>query len=401
MESLRSNPLNLLWVMPAKGIKIDTMMKIFCCQFRAKIDQTVPPVSVRSFLQMIRTNRVGAFHKKLFISLSLLCLLSFPLFAGGANESGPQRNQEVVIWTYDSFISEWGPGPQIEKNFEAETGIPLRFVEFGDAGTLLSRLLFEKENADADIILGIDQNMMDKAIETGLLEPYVSANAGDLIPEIVVDPEFQVIPFDYSYFAIIYDSERIPNPPQSLEDLTKSEFAQKLILMDPRTSSPGLGFLAWTKDVYGDEWLQYWERLAPSILTIADGWSSGYGLFTSGEAPLVISYTTSPGVHLLSEGTERYQAALFESGHPIQVELASILKSAKNKNGAERFIDYMLTPAFQELIPETNWMYPVIDIPLPPSFRINPKSEITLFPKPLTDAELDEWAAFIAGIKRW
>lgn len=335
------------------------------------------------------------------VFICLLFFVSFSLSAGGGKEQAAARNQEVVIWTYDSFVSEWGPGPAAEKIFEEEYGIPLRFVVFGDAGTLLSRLLFEKENADADIILGIDQNMMQKAIDSSLLEAYISPNAEHLLPETIVDPLFRVIPFDYSFFAIIYDSQRIPNPPRSLEDLTAPEFAQKLIIMDPRTSSPGLGFLTWTKDVYGDDWLNYWERLSPSLLTIADGWSSGYGLFTSGEAPLVISYTTSPGVHLKNEGTERYQAAVFPGGHPVQIELAALLSHAKNKDGAKRFIDFMLTPRFQELIPETNWMYPVIPIPLPDSFRINPKSEKTLFPEPLTDEELDEWARFMAGIKRW
>ncbi len=339
--------------------------------------------------------------RTVFIFSCLLFTVSAFVSAGGAKATNPPREQEVVIWTYDSFMSEWGPGPQIEKDFEADTGIRARFVSFGDAGTLLSRLIFDKEKADGDIILGIDQNMMQKAIDTNLLEAYVSPNAKNLLPETVVDPALRVIPYDYSYFAVIYDSERIPNPPQSLEDLTKPEFAQSLVLMDPRTSSPGLGFLAWTKDVYGTGWLDYWQRLSPSILTITDGWSSGYGLFTSGEAPMVISYTTSPGVHLKFEETERYQAAVFSGGHPVQIELAAILKNAKNKDGAKRFIDFMLTPAFQELIPETNWMYPVIPIPLPDSFRINPKSEKTLLPDPVSDEELDEWAQFVAGIKRW
>ncbi|MDR2900585.1 MAG: thiamine ABC transporter substrate-binding protein [Treponema sp.] len=336
------------------------------------------------------------FHTVLF----LLITVSFSVFAGGAKESNPPRNEELVIWTYDSFVSEWGPGPAAEKIFEAETGIPVRFVVLGDAGTLLSRLLFEKEHIDADIILGIYQNMMQKAIDTGLLESYVSQNTANLLPETIVDPEFRVIPFDYSYFAIIYDSEKISTPPKSLEDLTKAEFADKFIFMDPRTSSPGLGFLAWTQEAYGNEWLDYWKRLAPSLLTIADGWSNAYGLFTAGEAPLVLSYTTSPGVHLLSEGTERYQAAIFESGHPVQIELAAILSNAKNKEGAKRFIDFMLTPAFQELIPETNWMYPVIDIPLPESFRINPKSETTLHPKAPSDDDLDAWTQVMAGANR-
>ncbi len=325
----------------------------------------------------------------------------FFLFAGGTKENKAPRDKEVVVWTYDSFMSEWGPGPEIKKRFEAETGLTLRLVSHGDAGTLLSHILFEKDQADADIILGIDQNMMDQAINSGLLEAYVSPNAKALLPEIVMDPLFRLIPVDYSYFAVIYDSAKISRPPRSLEDLTKPEFERSLILMDPRTSSPGLGFLAWTKEVYQDKWPDYWRRLAPSILTIADGWSSGYGLFTAGEAPLVLSYTTSPGYHLKYENTERYKAALFSGGHPIQVELAAILKNAANKNGARQFIDFMLSPSFQEVIPETNWMYPVTSIPLPPSFRINPKSDKTLLPKPLTNEDIDAWAKLMAGIKRW
>ena len=94
---------------------------------------------------------------------------------------------------------------------------------------------------------------------------------------------------DYSYFAIVYDSEKISRPPQSLEDLANPEFRQSLILIDPRTSSPGLGFFAWVKEVYGDGWRDYWRRIQPSILTVAEGWSTAYGLFTRGESTMVLS----------------------------------------------------------------------------------------------------------------
>ena len=357
--------------------------------------QIHPSGQCKEFPEMNRTFRFVP------LFLCMMFTMQFSLFSLGSKESSVSRDKEIIVWTYDSFNSEWGPGPQIKKRFEEETGLTLRFVSHGDAGTLLSHLLFEKDQADADVILGIDQNMMDRAIATGLLEPYKPGNAEALIPEIIIDPQFRVIPVDYSYFALIYDSEKIPNPPASLEDLTKPEYERKLILMDPRTSSPGLGFLAWTKLVYQGNWLDYWKRLAPSILTIADGWSSGYGLFTSGEAPLVLSYTTSPGYHLKYEGTERYQAAMFREGHPIQIELAALLKAAKNKPGAKRFIDFILEENFQDIIPETNWMYPVTPIPLPPSFRINPKSDISLYTEPLSEADIDAWAELMAGIKRW
>jgi thiamine transport system substrate-binding protein len=325
----------------------------------------------------------------------LICTLTaLPVFAGGGKDKAPAAHaKEVVIWTYDSFDSEWGPGPEVTKRFEEATGITIKWVSHGDAGEILARLLLEGSGASADIILGLDQNMADRALASGLLEAYRPQGAERILRELIIDDSFKLIPWDYSYFAINYDSERIPNPPRSLEELTGSEYAGKLILMDPRTSSPGLGFLTWTKAIYGSGWTDYWRRLAPSILTIADGWSSGYGLYTEGEAPLVLSYTTSPAYHLEYEGTERYRVAIFAEGHPIQIEVAGLLSAAKNKDNAKRFLDFMISDSFQELIPLTNWMYPVTPVALPDSFRINPKSDRPLRPEPVTQAELNEWAA--------
>jgi thiamine transport system substrate-binding protein len=326
----------------------------------------------------------------------LLCvILSSPLFSNARRDRRTPSVPEVVVWTYDSFTSEWGPAPDIEKKFREETGIAVKWVSHGDAGTMLSRLLLEGEAAGADIILGLDQNMEERALDSGLFEAYRPAGAQNILPELVFDASFRLIPFDYSYFAFVYDSERITDPPRSLEDLTAKIYEKQLILMDPRTSSPGLGFLAWTREVYGEGWKDYWRRLSPSILTIAEGWSSGYGLFTSGEAPLVLSYTTSPSYHLEYEETERYKTAIFTGGHAIQIEAAGLLAHAKNKDHAKKFLDFMLSPSFQSVIPLTNWMYPVTGIPLPDSFRISPKSGTTLRPRPVSSGELDEWAALM------
>jgi thiamine transport system substrate-binding protein len=336
------------------------------------------------------------FSINLFKPLLVAFLLSaVSAFSFGSKEKEKAPVNEVVVWTYDSFNSEWGPGPIAAERFFEQTGVTIRWVSHGDAGAVLSRLLLEGEVANADVILGLDQNYAEKAIDSGLLEPYKPVGVEKIFPELALDSTFRLIPFDYSYFAVVYDSDKIPNPPKSLEDLTSPDYAKKLILMDPRTSSPGLGFFAWTKAVYGDDWRAYWRRLAPSILTIAEGWDTGYGLFTAGEAPLVLSYTTSPGYHLEYEGVERYRAALFVEGHPLQVETAGLLANAKNKEGAKRFIDFMLSERFQELIPLTNWMYPVIEVPLPASFRVNPKSDKPLSPRPPSQADLDEWAAIM------
>jgi thiamine transport system substrate-binding protein len=329
------------------------------------------------------------------LSLLFFAVLLLSLFTACRRDSVSQSGNEVVIWTYDSFNSEWGPGPDVAKVFEEKTGIKLRWVSHGDAGEILARLLLEGKNAGADVILGLDQNLAPRIMDSGLLEAYRPKGAENILSELVLDPGFRLIPMDYSYFAIVYDSEKLPNPPQRLEDLTAERFRGSVILIDPRTSSPGLGFFGWVKEVYGEGWKDYWLRLSPSILTIADGWSSAYGLFTRGEAPMVLSYTTSPGYHLEYEDTERYRAAIFSDGHALQIEAAGLLQAAVNKDNAKTFLDFMLTEDFQNIIPLTNWMYPVTDIPLPPSFRINPKSDRPLRPGPVTEAELNEWAALM------
>ena len=330
--------------------------------------------------------------------LSTMVLLAAPLFAGGGREAQKEAaSDEVVVWTYDSFVSEWGPGAQIADAFKKATGVTVRFVSQGDGGTLLAKALAEGSKADADVLLGIDQNLKDKAVAAGLFVAYKPAGADRISAELVVDREFRITPYDFGHFAIIYDSEKIAEPPKSLEDLTKGEYARKLILMDPRTSTPGLGFLAWTKAVYGDGWKDYWKRLGPSILTVSDGWDTGYGLFTSGEAPLVLSYATSPAYHLEYDKTERYRAALFGQGHAVQIETAGILKGARRMKNAKLFMDFMLTAEFQSVLPLTNWMYPVVETPLPASYRIAPKPAKVLETRAPTDADLSEWARVVSA----
>ena len=323
------------------------------------------------------------------VSLLIVAILIFGISAGRRE----RPTDEIIIWTSDSFISNWGPGPAVAEKFEELTGIKITWEGHEGVGTALSRLLHEGASANADIIIGIDQNLAPRILESGLLEPYRPAGAERILPELTLDPSFRLIPMDYSFFAFVYDSEAITNPPGSLEDLTRPEFNNRIILIDPRTSSVGLGFFGWVKEVYGEGWRDYWRRLSPSILTVAGGWSSAYGLFTRGEAPLVLSYTTSPGYHLEYENTERFRAAIFTGGHPMQIETAGILRAGRNRQNAQKFLDFMVSPDFQNIIPLTNWTYPVIDIPLPDSFRINPKSDESFVAAPVTEAELNEWAA--------
>lgn len=287
---------------------------------------------------------------------------------------GDGRGKEVVVYTYDSFAAEWGPGPELSRKFEEKTGLKLRIVDCGDALMALSRAEAEKSSPQADVLVGIDTNSAPRAIASGILEPYETENRGAISDELygsLQKPgENLVTPYDFSHFAMIYDTESSVPAPTSLADLAKPEYEKKVILMDPRTSTPGLGFVAWTACVFGDKAGDFWRQLKPNVLSLAPSWSSGYGLFTNGEAPLVISYTTSPAYHVEFDHTERYRALVFPEGHPWSVEGASVLKGARNADGARKFIDFLTSAEGQAVLPQTQWMYPANgSVRLPDSYE--------------------------------
>ncbi len=336
------------------------------------------------------------FKSSYFKFISLFICLGCAVLSGCAKKSENARLNEVVVYTYDSFISEWGPGPELEKMFEEKTGLKLTFVDCGDGVQVLSRAILEKADVQADIILGLDNNISKKAIDAGILTPYKPVDADKLIDADVckqLSDDFSLTPFDYSHFAMIYDTTSDVPCPTSLEDLTNPVYEKKIILMDPRTSTPGLGFVAWTVAAYGDKVEDYWKALKPNILTMAPGWSAGYGLFKKGEAPLVISYTTSPASHVEYDDDDTKIAAVFEAGHSIQVEGAGILKGAPNKKGAQLFMDFLISDEAQATLPLTQWMNPANkNVDLPESYKkAAPIPAVTLSADPdVTEAAVEK-----------
>lgn len=173
------------------------------------------------------------------------------------------------------------------------------------------------------------------------------------------DKEF--LPYDYGYFAFVYDSLKTKEIPTSFEELLAMPKDFKIIIQDPRSSTPGLGLLFWIKKIYKDEANDYWKKLAPKILTITKGWSEAYGLFLKGEANMVLSYTTSPAYHIIAENKTNYKTADFKEGHYGQVEVSAILKSSKQKELAKKFLEFTNSEIFADIIPTTNWSYPVLN----------------------------------------
>ncbi|SFE19787.1 thiamine transport system substrate-binding protein [Sulfitobacter brevis] len=260
---------------------------------------------------------------------------------------------ELTVYTYDSFVSEWGPGPAIKTAFEAECACTLKFEGMGDGAALLARLKLEGERSEADVLLGIDTSLIATAKATGLFTP-TTIKADYTLPVAWEDDTFA--PYDWGYFAFVHNSDM--TPPKNFTDLAASDL--KIVIQDPRSSTPGLGLLMWVKAAYGDEAAGIWEGLADNVVTVTKGWSEAYGLFLEGEADMVLSYTTSPAYHLIAEEDATKSAAVFDEGNYMQIEVMGRLAASDQPELAQQFIEFMVSDAAQSVLPTTNWMYPAV-----------------------------------------
>lgn len=318
------------------------------------------------------------------------------LFALLGLASPAAARETLTVYTYDSFVADWGPGPKVKEAFEKECDCILEWVAPGDGVALLNRLKLEGANTRADVVLGLDTNLTAEAAATGLFGKHGLDVGLARTPVPWVDEYF--MPYDYAHFAVIYDSEVLKEPPKSLDELINGESSQKIVLQDPRSSTPGLGFLLWMKSVYGDQAAEAWKKLSGRVLTTTPGWSEAYALFTRGEAPMVLSYTTSPAYHMIVENSDRYRAAAFSEGHYLQIEVAGLIEASPEKALAQKFLAFMMGPGFQDHIPTSNWMFPAGETsgPLPEAFGQLVKPDRTLLFSPLEVVEnrrtwIDEW----------
>ena len=302
----------------------------------------------------------------------------------------------LTVYTYDSFTAEWGPGPVIETTFEAQCACDLQFVSSGDGAALLSRILLEGAETPADVVLGLDTNLTAKALESGLFAPHGLTPALDL-PVAWADDTF--LPFDWGWFAFVGNVGG--EMPTSFAALADSDL--KIVIEDPRSSTPGLGLLLWVKLAYGDQAADIWAKLADNIVTVTPGWSEAYGLFLSGEADLVLSYTTSPAYHLIAESDATKVALPFDEGHYLQVEVAAKLAGSDVPELADQFMAFILSDGFQSAIPTTNWMYPAVTpaAGLPEGFKTLIQPEQSLFlssteAAAMRDGALEEWRAALS-----
>lgn len=298
----------------------------------------------------------------------------------------------LKVYAGDYFTSEWGPGPAIESGFEAICACDLQF----SVGDLLPRLLLEGDRTEADVVIGLTTDVLSRARSAGLFAPHGQDLSSLTLP--VAWPDDTFIPFNWGHTAFIYDETRLPVPPANFEAMRSLPDDVKVVIQDPRTSISGLALVLWVKAVYGDQAGAFWADLAPHILTVTKDWSESYGLFTDGEADMVLSYTTSPAYHIMAEGDLTKKAAIFPEGHYFMAETVGKVASTDQSALADQFLQWVLSEGFQATIPAANWSLPSAlpkskwpagwtDLPLPENVLFLTENEA----EAQREAVIEEW----------
>jgi thiamine transport system substrate-binding protein len=299
--------------------------------------------------------------KKIAAAIVLLTLALLVTMCGGEAEPTTIR-----LLTHDSFdISE-----ETLMAFEAETGHTVEIVKSGDGGQMVNQAILSRNNPLADVIFGIDNTFLSRALENGILEAYEAADVSALDPTLLLDPEKRALPVDYGDVCLNYDKawlgERQIAPPTTLADLVDPAYAGFTVVQNPATSSPGLAFLLTTIAAYGEEgYLDYWRALVANDVLVENGWSEAYyGAFTlyGGSRPIVVSYASSPPAEVLSAeepldvaptGTVASADTCFR-----QIEFVGVLANTPVADAARQLVDFMLDVRFQEDIPLHMFVFP-------------------------------------------
>ena len=345
-----------------------------------------------------------ACHKAL-----LALVVAVTLAAAGCGGSG-EKPTDVVLVTHDSFAIS----PDVKQAFEDESGLKLRILKAGDAGEVVTRALLTAGNPEGDVLFGVDNNLLARALAGDVFEPYESPELAEVDPALVLDPEHRVTPIDRGDVCLNVDKGWFAShglaPPTNLAQLTLPRYRGQLVVENPATSTPGLAFMLATIAQFGDRWQGYWRKLRANDVLVVDGWEDAYFARFSGAAgshgtrPIVVSYASSPPAEVLGRKPQPAAAptAVVEDSCFRQVELAGVLRGAKNEDGARELVDFMLSKRFQEDIPLQMYVFPARrDAALPAVFAryaVVPARPLELPPEEI-DANrerwVDEWTSIV------
>jgi thiamine transport system substrate-binding protein len=335
-----------------------------------------------------------------------------PTTAKGSSGVKPP-SKTVVLLTHDSFAAT----PAVLADFTKQTGFKVKLVQPGDAGVVVNQAILTKSHPLGDVLYGVDNTFLSRALDANLFDPYVAKGLDAIPADVQLDPQHRVTPIDVGTVCVDYDNTWFghgnhPPAPTGLDSLVDPRYKNLLVAENAGTSSPGLAFLLSTIDAHGDPgWQDYWRALQKNGVRIDDSWTTAYDTdFTAGggggDRPIVVSYATDPAADVVFSKPHRDtpHVSVIPSTCFRQVEFAGVLHGAKNPQGAQALVDFLLSRTFQEDMPLQMYVRPVNPAATLPAvftqWSANPSHASTMDPQTIgahRDAWIKQWNGLVGG----
>jgi thiamine transport system substrate-binding protein len=316
----------------------------------------------------------------------------------------------VVLMTHDSFALS----DSVIAAFGQQTGYTLEVLRSGDAGSMVNQAILSKDHPLGDVLFGVDNTFLSRALDAGIFIPYQSPAAATIPSDLALDPEHRVTPIDHGDVCPVFDEEAFatggPAPPSSLDSLGDPAYSGMIVVENPATSSPGLAFLLATIARYGEDgWRDFWSRLRANDVAVSPSWEDAYNTRFSagagaGDRPIVISYATDPAADTVFADPPKQEPSVgvLLDACFRQVEFAGVLAGASNPRGAQALIDFLLSPTAQADIPLNMFVFPAVPgttLPEPfERFAQIPSDPATLDPAEIgrnRERWIDEWTTTV------
>ena len=309
--------------------------------------------------------------KKILIFLFVILLLSCS--KNDSNESS-NKNRILNIYAVDVFLNE-DFYENIIPIFTDIFGCKVNITKFPTALSMLDKAISEKDSTDIDLLFGIDNTLLFKAEQESIFIQYESNNLQYIHEDFIFDKGFRINPVCYSNIAFNYNSYVISDPPITFGEMQDGKFKDQIIIMDPRTSSIGRAMLFWSVAAFGrNGYGHFWRSIKDNVFSIYESQNDAYNAYLAGEAPMILGVETTPIYHLQHDNTDKYKSTIPQEGGFKFIVGVGILESTQNEYLADKFVDFLLSKDFQEMITEEMWMKPVNrKVKLPVDYEILPK----------------------------
>ena len=288
--------------------------------------------------------------KKFYIIFSLFFLVSC------ANQS----NDELTIYTSRQ--------PQllepILENFYQDTGIKVNLLS-GNAQELMERIVAEGKQSKADIFMTVDAGVLWQATDRNIFSKINSFILEDNIPSYLRDPDSQWFGLSKRARTIVYSSDQFSEGDfSSYEDLAHPKWRGKLCL---RTSKKvyNRSLMASMIDAYGyDQAKEIVSGWVANLATeVFSNDTNALKAVSSGQCGVTIVNTYY--LARLLDDPKYDNLQLFwanQSGRGVHVNIsgAGVVKTSKNKENAQKLLEYLSSDSAQDFYASANKEYPVL-----------------------------------------